>query len=451
MTFKDWSETASDNDDADADINWTEGQAPSTVNGSARQIMAKLKVAFGHIINVRDYGALGDGSTDDSAAIIAAISAGSGKTVFFPEPASYYKLGSGLGTIPANTRLLGHNKRTTKIQRAFDGTQLMTLADGVSIENLYLDGDGATYSGKGLVISGTDGNQNVCHCRIINFNGNPVEFTATTAGSRSNWDNVEAWQTNGGTGTGNYAFVNADGSQLTAVPKSFKHIETSGFCAFSFGGSNDVFVVNSFLGDLAYTSNTRGVQIQSTRLANQVALTISGANNTIVGCDILAVVTISSGTTSCVLGPNSWNTAPFVIDSSGSNTNMVTHPATTYSPTLTQSAVNPTIGNATLTGVYTREGGRITASVNFVVGNSTSFGTGNFQFSLPVTRTSSDDVKCGVCLANDSGTPYTGVVEIPGAQAWCRIQRDGTALFTQSSPATWGTGDTIRLGFSYSI
>lgn len=38
----DWSTTASNNDTADSNINWQEGQLPSTVNNSARMMMAKL-------------------------------------------------------------------------------------------------------------------------------------------------------------------------------------------------------------------------------------------------------------------------------------------------------------------------------------------------------------------------------------------------------------------------
>lgn len=38
----DWSTTAADNDDADGEVNWREGQNSKTVNGSARQMMGRL-------------------------------------------------------------------------------------------------------------------------------------------------------------------------------------------------------------------------------------------------------------------------------------------------------------------------------------------------------------------------------------------------------------------------
>jgi len=42
MGLDQWSTTAADNDDAADDINWAEGQAPGTVNDSARQLMADV-------------------------------------------------------------------------------------------------------------------------------------------------------------------------------------------------------------------------------------------------------------------------------------------------------------------------------------------------------------------------------------------------------------------------
>src|SRR5262249_53354085 len=40
MSFWKWSRTAANNATADSSINWAEGQAPSTVNDSARAVMA---------------------------------------------------------------------------------------------------------------------------------------------------------------------------------------------------------------------------------------------------------------------------------------------------------------------------------------------------------------------------------------------------------------------------
>lgn len=57
--------------------------------------------------NVMDYGAKGDGVTDDSAAIQAALN--TGRTVYFPLPDAYYRIGSTL--IPQNSqKLIGEHK-----------------------------------------------------------------------------------------------------------------------------------------------------------------------------------------------------------------------------------------------------------------------------------------------------------------------------------------------------
>ncbi|MFM9850141.1 MAG: hypothetical protein ACKVP3_23665 [Hyphomicrobiaceae bacterium] len=49
MALFGWSTTAGDNDDADANINLREGQAPSTLNNAGRAIMAAIKVWFNDI------------------------------------------------------------------------------------------------------------------------------------------------------------------------------------------------------------------------------------------------------------------------------------------------------------------------------------------------------------------------------------------------------------------
>ena len=63
MAVKDWSTSSADNDDADATINWLEGQSPATVNNSARALMAAV-ASWRDLI---DYGTVSGGTVGGSA------------------------------------------------------------------------------------------------------------------------------------------------------------------------------------------------------------------------------------------------------------------------------------------------------------------------------------------------------------------------------------------------
>lgn len=62
----DWSLTAANNASADSLINWAEGQAPSTVNGSAREMMARIAEYIGD-----NGGALTAGGTANALTVTA--------------------------------------------------------------------------------------------------------------------------------------------------------------------------------------------------------------------------------------------------------------------------------------------------------------------------------------------------------------------------------------------
>lgn len=65
------------------------GYIQSGVGAIARTIQAKLRER----VSVMDYGAVGDGVTDDTAAILAAATAAFGKCLFFPKPpGGYYQV-----------------------------------------------------------------------------------------------------------------------------------------------------------------------------------------------------------------------------------------------------------------------------------------------------------------------------------------------------------------------
>lgn len=396
--------------------------------------------------SVTDYGAKGDGTTDDTQAFLNAISANSGKSIHVPDPSSGYLL-TAIINLPANTVLVGDSKRTTKLLHGYNG-DMFTLADGAGLTNIYLEGQGATFTGRGVVIGNSDGRQKVICAKIVNFNGFPVDFTNLNAGSQSTFFDVEASQYNAATGSGKYAFNMLDGSQLSAVPRKFYLIETNGTPAFSFGGCNDTFISGSFLGDLAYTANSRGIQISSSRIANQTALTVNGHNNTIVGCDINPQITIASGADNIIIGPNSYNNLP-IIDNSGNDRNQITTFAQSYTPTLSSGGTQPTLGNGTITASFTRTGSTVTVSIDFSIGSTTNLGTGDIRFSLPVTPTVATNQAVGSVLMNHAGTYYTAVIQIPQSTNYATMIRDTSGSVTYNSPAVFASGDFIRLTFTY--
>lgn len=102
---------------------------PFTQTGTgavARTVDAKLK----DTVSVKDFGAVGDGVTDDTAAIQAAITAGAGKTVILTS--GTYKTTGVLTMSAANTNLVGVGKVNTTIAWSGAGGAYV-----VGVTNMY--------------------------------------------------------------------------------------------------------------------------------------------------------------------------------------------------------------------------------------------------------------------------------------------------------------------------
>ena len=171
-----------------ADINASAGIVASKLaftqsgtGAAVRTIDSKLK----DVVSVKDFGAVGDNTANDTVAIQAAItSLSSGGTVYFP--AGTYKCDGVLTISNANVRLLGVGREGAKLRFTTIGsnTNAITIsANNVTISGLAIQGPQVgTYvvNANGIYGNGTSGTRRsrirIEDCEIYNFGNYGIEL-----------------------------------------------------------------------------------------------------------------------------------------------------------------------------------------------------------------------------------------------------------------------------------
>jgi hypothetical protein len=122
----------------------------------------------------------------------------------------------------------------------------------------------------------------------------------------------------------------------------------------------------------------------------------------------------------------------------------------TFQPTWTGSISNPSLGNGTLTGEFFISNGMCQVTINLIAGSTTTFGSGVWSFTLPVTSRSLY-VQRGSALALDAGTLYyAGTADASGAVVQATFDQTNTQA-QSTVPFTWANGDSLTLTVSYPI
>lgn len=148
------------------------GAATGTSLSVTSTLQGVLQDIGGEVYNVKSYGAIGNGTADDTSAINSTITAaGTNGTVFFPP--GTYRLTAQL-TIDSNIRLVGSGMRSTVLLRAHTAAHVLALngtttTNGASVFDLSIDGNRTSFTGAAdeIAIGGT-GNI-ISRVRITNF------------------------------------------------------------------------------------------------------------------------------------------------------------------------------------------------------------------------------------------------------------------------------------------
>jgi hypothetical protein len=126
---------------------------------------------------------------------------------------------------------------------------------------------------------------------------------------------------------------------------------------------------------------------------------------------------------------------------------------TSYNPVWSSSGTAPSLQNGTLTGAYVQFGKTVHFRLAFTAGSSTTFGTGNYAFTLPPPAANTAQAPIGYGVVVDAGVGrYLAVAFLLSGTAFNMVTQPTTGLssvITNTSPITFGNADAIFITGTY--
>lgn len=129
---------------------------------------------------------------------------------------------------------------------------------------------------------------------------------------------------------------------------------------------------------------------------------------------------------------------------------------TTYAPTWSASTTAPVIGNGAIGGRYLQIGKTIRYHISVLMGSTTTYGTGNYTFTLPfVPLLANASEWMGNAAARDNSGPtsraFTAELSNTVSGTIALRQADNFTLMSNVSPYTWAVSDRISIHGEFEI
>jgi hypothetical protein len=420
-----------------AQVSYDEGAAGAV----ARTVESKLQ----ETISVTDFGAVGDGVTDDTAAIQAAITASADKSLYFPS--GTYLITDTLNQLQSQAWLGEGGQRATTLKKGFDG-DLMVMGTLGEINNLTFDGDGANFTGKNIVVPVGCFSPKIKGIRCVNSTEQGLFFEAD-AGGGAYVDNFE-----GDTPDPLVIAVIGGVGDTTAVPRFFSNLWLSGGM-IAINGFNDTFIDNLFCHHIVFSSTTTNAYISNTRFASGgIANVVQGAGIQFSNCAFAGQIQLQN-TSGVVFDASCEFGFGIIEDQATCLFNSFVTQSTAYTPTWTQSSgTQPVLGNGSIVGRTIRNNRSCQVQIILTMGSTTTFGNSGtaYLFSLPwYSHNAYTQQFPLVAVAFDSSTSlsYTLNAQVAASENTLTLNWNGQGA-RDGFPVVWATGDIITLNFTYS-
>jgi len=450
---------------------------------------ASFSMINGAYVNVLDYGVVGDGVTDDTIGINAAIVAANAtnKRLYFPAATGNYKITAALTEITSfggvDMESMEHQSiNTSGLLVSGTGYTAVTISGSPTIVNLAVFGTGNTANG---ILFKNPYDAKIGKLRVDNLNGYGVKInrcfdcTFTHISVQSCGNATE------------YAFsMNDDGDTCNMTHIGHLQVELANSKAIYVSPNSLSLVIDSVHSErltpnASYTAWVLGggsSQYNSVRLnssgtsANAKAL-LNGIDTTYVSLraeDNIPVTVDCSGGSAQLIGPKIFGTYAETTSQTGqvniyggvitaiavsgqvSNTHYFgvilasvvegISQEISYVPAITASGSAFSLGNGDAVGAYSLVGNRVRTQVSFTMGSTTTFGSGTYSVSLPFTSANNSLTSLGTSFFNDSGTGLNaGIVRVVPASSTATMWT-GSVPATQvgtTSPQTFAVNDQI--------
>jgi len=412
------------------------------------------------IVNVKTYGAVGDGTTNDTAAINAAITAaGTNSSIFFP---------SGTYLVTSTLTMLsgqcffgegGSMQGTSTIKKGANG-DLITMVGLCRLENLNLDCVGATYTGRGIYVS-TGFSQVINNVRVTNNVTYALEYQATS-GAGTFVTNFVADMIAASADT---AAIKVGENYPTNVPRFFQNIwlsngkfDLTNTVAFTLDG----FFVRGFITGPTYDKCVVN-KIANGRVSTPgTPLVLSMADSSIVNVPISGTTHLTSCQglmlANCQFDTLTIDNSSISPAAGGVAACFITDRQRVYTPTWSQSVgTGPVLGNGTIESLVTYNGFKVEYYMRLVMGSTTTYGdsTGAWTFSLPRISSAtgtpsgySQRFGAAYMKLNSGNFIYLGEVAIGAGELVLSIGYQNQSV-RGTWPYTWASGDVLEFSISY--